>query len=81
MPNSARIAALIERIRALERHANALKAPFGEGEPKAAADRALTALSLVETALVDAPDVDVLAKLEDLVDGVRDRLAGFGQFP
>ena len=59
MPNSARISALIDRIRALERYAHALQAPFGEGsEPKAAADRALTALSLVESALLYPPDLD-----------------------
>lgn len=70
MPNSGRISALIERIRALEGQARAIQAPFGGGPAKVAADNALTALSLLAAALAEPPEEDVLAELEDTVDGI-----------
>ena len=62
--------ALIERIRALEGQARAIQAPFGGGPAKVAADNALTALSLLAAALAEPPEEDVLAELEDTVDGI-----------
>ena len=79
MPDLGRIAAAIERIRILEWHAHALRVPLGGGDFKLAVDNALTALSLLEAALRDSPDDEVLAGLEDAVDDIGERLANLSK--
>jgi hypothetical protein len=79
MSDSEQVAALIERIRTLERQAHALQAPFAGGDVKLAADNALTALSMLEAAVRDAPEDDVLTGLEETVDDIAKRLAEFGR--
>jgi len=79
MPELGRIAAAIERIRTLEWHAHALRAPLDGGDFKLAVDNALTALSLLEAALRDSPDDEVLAGLEDAVDDIGERLANLSK--
>ena len=79
MPDLGRIAAAIERIRTLEWHAHALRAPFGGGDFKLAVENALTALSLLEAALRDSPDDEVLASLEYAVDDIGERLANLSK--
>ena len=79
MPDLGRIAAAIERIRTLEWQAHALRAPLGGGDFKLAVDNALTALSLLEAALRDSPDDEVLASLEDAVDDIGERLANLSK--
>jgi hypothetical protein len=76
MPDSGRIAAVIERVRTLEWQAHALLAPIGDGDFTLAVDNALTALSLIEAALRDSPEDELLASLEDAVDDIGDRLRG-----
>ena len=79
MPDLGRIAAAIERIRTLEWHAHALRAPSGGGDFKLAVDNALTALSLLEAALRDSPDDEVLAGLEEAIDDIGERLANLSK--
>ena len=79
MPDLGRIAAVIERIRTLEWQAHALRAPVGGGDFKLAVDNALTALSLLEAALRDSPDDEVLTSLEDAVDDVGERLVNLSK--
>ena len=75
MPNSGRIAAVIERIRTLEWQAHALRTPIGDGDFNLGVDNALTALSLLELALRDSPEDELVAGLEDAVADISDRLA------
>lgn len=79
MPAPEQIPALIERIRALQRQAHALQAPFAGGDFKLAVDNALAALSLLEAAVRDAPEDDVLAGLEETVEEIGERLADMGR--
>ncbi len=75
MSNTGRVGELIDRIRALERQGHALKAPFGGGPSQLAVDNALMALALVEAAVREGADDDVLTGLEDTVEHIGHRLA------
>ena len=79
MPDSEQVAALIERIRTLERQAHALQTPFAGGDFKLAVDNALTALSMLEAAVRGSTADEVLTGLEDTVDDIAQRLADFGR--
>ena len=78
-PHVKRLRELEERLSTLERHARALQAAFTADALKSETNDVLTALFLTKATLRDAPDADVLGKVEETLESISNRLARIGR--